>query len=108
MTTEQTEPPSTGKPKVCPECQGRGWKDNLCTTDAQARRCSFCDGRGADLHGKECYACHGTGLMEVRQEDKAPCALCGGAGLYPVPESLTINEFAFNPANPHSVRVRKT
>jgi DnaJ-class molecular chaperone len=53
--------------------------------------------KGTDPGGKECHACHGTGLIEVRIEDKLSCTLCRGAGVYPVPESLTAAEFAFHP-----------
>ena len=88
-------PQSDGAPRTCPECQGRGWVDNRCLTPDRAHRCSYCDGRGTDVQGKECYACHGTSLIEVRVEDKNPCPLCNGAGVYPVPESMTIKEFAY-------------
>ncbi len=36
-------------------------------------------------------------MIEIRQSDKSPCPLCAGAGVYPVPESMTIREFAFKP-----------
>ena len=97
METERVETPSADAPKTCPQCQGRGWMDNLCVTEARERCCSFCDGKGVDAGGKECYACHGTGLIEVRVQDKLACTLCHGAGIHPVPESLTATEFAYRP-----------
>lgn len=89
--------PSTDTPNTCPECQGRGWKDNLCVSEDRARCCSFCDGKGTDAAGKPCYACHGTGLIEIRIEDKLACPLCHGAGVYPIPEYLTPSDFAYHP-----------
>jgi RecJ-like exonuclease len=97
MPPEKKREPSIGEPKTCPECSGRGWTDNLCITVERAYRCSYCNGKGFDAAGKECYACRGTGLIEVRREDKSPCPLCQGAGIYPVPESMTIERFAFHP-----------
>jgi DnaJ-class molecular chaperone len=85
------------KPKVCPECQGRGWVDKRCITEDHAYRCMYCDGKGFDAGGKECYACHGTGLIEVRRDDRSPCPLCSGAGVYPVPPSMTAWDFAYKP-----------
>jgi len=35
--------------------------------------------------------------MEVRMEEKHPCPECGGAGVWPIPPSMTIDEYAFNP-----------
>jgi len=87
----------TGMPKVCPECQGRGWVDNRCITPDHAHRCAYCDGKGFDASGKECYACKGTGLIEVRQVDKNPCPICSGAGVFPVPPSMTSWDFAYRP-----------
>jgi DnaJ-class molecular chaperone len=58
----------------------------------------YCNGRGTDVVGRDCYACHGTGLIEVRQVDKNPCPVCSGAGVYPVPPSMTAREFAYNPS----------
>lgn len=87
----------TGSPKVCPECQGRGWVDNRCITPDHAHRCSYCDGKGFDAANNECYACQGTGLIEVRQVDKNPCPVCSGAGVYPVPPSMTAWDFAYRP-----------
>jgi RecJ-like exonuclease len=90
-------PFSEEEPKTCPECAGRGWVDNRCLTPDHAHRCPICNGRGFDTAEKECYACRGTGLLELRQEDKNPCPLCGGAGIFPVPESMRARDFAFNP-----------
>jgi RecJ-like exonuclease len=84
-----------GEPKTCPECQGRGWVDNRCITPDHAHKCTYCDGKGFDALENTCYACHGTGQIEIRQVDINPCPLCSGA--YPVPESLTINEFSYRP-----------
>lgn len=89
--------PLSGEPKTCPECHGRGWVDNRCITPYHAHRCMYCDGKGFDAGGKECYACKGTGLIEVRQEDKNPCPVCSGAGVYPVPPSMTAWDFAYRP-----------
>lgn len=99
MTTETKQPrPSPGDaPKKCPECNGRGWVDNRCITSDHAHRCMYCDGKGFDAGGKECYACKGTGLIEVRQVDKNPCPLCSGAGVYPVPPSMVAWDFAYRP-----------
>ncbi len=97
MPEQRPIPKPQGAPKTCPECQGRGWVDHRCLTPDHAHRCDYCNGRGADMSGKECYACHGTGLIEVRMEDKNPCPLCHGAGVYPVPESMKICEFAYHP-----------
>lgn len=90
-------PSPDGKPCSCPECQGRGWKDNRCLTSDLAQKCMYCDGKGFDALENTCYACHGTGRIEVRQSDKNPCPLCGGAGVYPVPESMKFTEFAYHP-----------
>ena len=101
MSLWKTERPKqvspSDKPKVCPECQGRGWVDNRCITPDHEHRCMYCNGRGCDMLGKPCYACQGTGLIEVRKEDKNPCPLCGGAGVFPVPASMIARDFAFNP-----------
>lgn len=96
-TEKRPEPTATGAPKTCPECSGRGWVDNRCLTPEQAHRCPLCNGRGTDNAGKQCFACHGTGLMEVRQVDRHRCSLCRGAGVYPVPASMGADEFAFRP-----------
>lgn len=96
-TENRPSPQADGPPKQCPECQGRGWVDNRCLTPDHAHVCMYCSGRGTALSGKPCYACNGTGLIEVRQVDKNPCPLCAGAGVYPVPESMTMKEFAFRP-----------
>ena len=100
MKTDDKKPESllTDEPKVCPECNGRGWVDNRCITPDHAHRCAYCDGKGFDAGGKECYACKGTGLIEVRQVDKNPCSLCSGAGVYPVPPSMTAWDFAYRPS----------
>ncbi len=90
-------PSHEGGPKVCPECSGRGWVDHRCITADHAHRCMYCDGKGFTPLENICDACHGTGLIEVRQVDKNPCPLCAGAGVYPVPESMTMGEFAFRP-----------
>jgi len=97
LTERRPEPQKNGPPVTCPECNGRGWVDNRCLTPDHAHRCSYCDGRGTDAAGKECYACHGAGLIEVRQEDKNPCPLCSGAGVYPVPSTYRIKDFAYRP-----------
>lgn len=94
-----------GSPKTCPECQGRGWLDNRCITPYQAHRCMYCDGKGFDAAENTCYACHGTGLIEVRNVDKRPCQLCAGAGVYPVPESMTISEFAYHPGRGRNQKI---
>ena len=86
-------------PKTCPECQGRGWLDNRCSTPNHSHLCTLCNGVGQTSTGKECHACHGSGQIEIRQEDKNPCLLCNGAGVYPVPETMTLKEFAFNPGS---------
>ena len=96
-TERQPEISRSARPKTCPECRGRGWVDNRCITPDHEHRCMYCNGRGTDAAGRECYACHGTGLIEVRQVDKNPCPLCGGAGVYPVPPSMVAREFAFSP-----------
>jgi len=97
ITEKYNIPPSEGSPRACPECQGRGWHDNRCITPHEAHRCMYCDGKGFDAAEKACYACHGTGLIEIRTVDKRPCQLCAGAGVYPVPESMRISEFAYRP-----------
>jgi DnaJ-class molecular chaperone len=99
MQTEKKTAPSAepGAPRKCPECNGRGWVDNRCLTPDHAHRCSYCNGKGFDAGGNECYACKGTGLLEVRQVDKNPCPLCGGAGVYPVPPSMVAWDFAYKP-----------
>ena len=100
MKTEEKNPESfqTEMPKICPECNGRGWVDNRCITPDHAHRCAYCDGKGFDAGGKDCYACQGTGLIEVRQVDKNPCPICLGAGVYPVPPSMTAWDFAYRPS----------
>ncbi len=98
MSTERRSQPSPdGAPKTCPECHGRGWVDNRCLTPDHAHLCSYCNGKGLNYAGGRCYACGGTGQIEIRQVDKNPCPLCCGAGVYPVPESMTMKEFAFRP-----------
>jgi hypothetical protein len=87
------------KPATCPECQGRGWVDNRCVTPDHAHLCSYCNGRGENAVGQTCYACRGSGRIEVRQVDRNPCPLCSGAGVYPVPDSMTLSEFAFRPGD---------
>lgn len=96
-TERRSEPSDKGAFKSCPECQGRGWVDNRCIQPDHEHRCMYCNGRGSDMLGRPCYACQGTGLIEVRKEDKNPCPLCCGAGVYPVPESMAAREFAYNP-----------
>lgn len=90
-------PEKDSPPKQCPECQGRGWVDNRCITPDHILLCTYCNGRGTNYMGKECYVCHGTGSIEVRQKDQNPCPLCHGAGVYPVPESMSMKEFAYRP-----------
>jgi hypothetical protein len=98
MSREKKTPLSSDTtPMTCPECQGRGWIDNRCLTTDQQHRCAACQGRGSSAAGKQCTACHGTGLLDVRQEDKSPCALCTGAGVYPIPESMILSDFAYRP-----------
>lgn len=98
MTSEDTNNVvGSGEPNPCPECQGRGWVDNRCITPDHSLLCTYCNGRGVNFTGKECYVCHGTGSIEVRQVDKNPCPLCHGAGVYPVPESMSMKEFAYRP-----------
>jgi DnaJ-class molecular chaperone len=91
------KPVPEGEPKTCPECQGRGWVDNCCITPDHAHKCMYCDGKGFDALENVCYACHGTGLIEVRKVDKNPCPLCSGAGVYPVPASMQMSDFAYRP-----------
>jgi DnaJ-class molecular chaperone len=88
---------SQGEPKTCTQCNGRGWIDNRCATEAQATLCSFCNGTGQTVTGKECYSCHGTGQIETRMEDKLVCPTCAGAGVNPRPQSMTIEEYAYRP-----------
>ena len=88
---------SPGSPLSCPDCQGRGWMDNRCATPEASDLCSVCNGKGFDAGGKECYACHGTGRIEVRKIDKNVCPKCRGAGVYPVPPSMTEDQFAYRP-----------
>lgn len=98
MSPEEHKLPSNeGPPKTCPECLGRGWVDNRCLTPNHAHVCMYCFGKGQDTSGKDCYSCKGTGMIEIRQSDKNPCPLCAGAGIYPVPESMSMREFAFKP-----------
>ena len=96
--TEKPEEFPIQEPKLCPECNGRGWLDNRCITPDHAHRCMYCNGKGFDVGEKECYACKGTCLIEVRQVDKNPCPICAGAGVYPVPPSMTTWEFAYHPS----------
>lgn len=96
MSTEnRPSPQPEGPPKKCPECLGRGWVDNRCLTPDHAHVCMYCFGKGTSASGSTCYACKGSGMIEVRQVDQNPCPLCAGAGVYPVPESMTMREFAF-------------
>ena len=88
---------SAGESKTCPRCQGRGWIDSRCSTPDQAHRCPHCNGKGFTDTGRECYACHGTGLIEVRQADKNPCPTCRGAGVFPVPATMTKDDYAYKP-----------
>ncbi len=99
MSTNSQKQESDKKttPKSCPECGARGWVDNRCITPDHAHRCSYCDGKGFNSLGKNCYACQGSGMIEVRKVDKNPCPLCNGAGVYPVPSEMTVDEFAFKP-----------
>ncbi len=97
MSESKSSPSPDGLPKTCPECEGRGWVDNRCLTEHHAHRCNHCDGRGVSLSGIECAACHGSGMIEVRKEDKNPCPLCSGAGVYPVPSSMRMSDFAYRP-----------
>ncbi len=102
MDTEKRRVPHPeGEPKTCPECQGRGWVDNRCITPDHAHKCTYCDGKGFDALENTCYACHGTGQIEIRQVDQNPCPLCAGAGVYPVPEPMTMREFAYRPGGKH-------
>jgi len=97
MKNKKSSLPMAMEPKPCPKCHGRGWVDNRCLTPDHAHYCPHCAGKGFDAGGKNCYACHGTGLIEVRQTDKNPCPQCSGAGVYPVPPTLTAWDFAFKP-----------
>ena len=98
MNKEKIKVPSSEEePSACSRCQGRGWMDNRCLISDYAQKCMYCDGKGFDALENICYACHGTGQIEVRQVDKNPCSLCGGAGLYPVPESMNFLDFAYHP-----------
>ena len=100
MNTESKKVPSPdGEPRKCPECLGRGWVDNRCLTPDHAHKCMYCDGKGFDALENSCYACHGTGQIEVRQIDMNPCPICSGAGVYPVPESMTMADFAYRPGH---------
>jgi DnaJ-class molecular chaperone len=85
------------QPQTCPECNGRGWKDNRCPTSDQSIVCMACNGRGTTASGAVCGGCHGTGQIETRLQDKMPCPLCNGAGIYPIPSSMNEAEFAFRP-----------
>jgi RecJ-like exonuclease len=98
MGTETRKKPSPeGEPKTCPECRGRGWVDNRCITPDHSHKCMYCAGKGFDARENTCYACHGTGLIEVRKVDRNPCPLCSGAGVYPVPASMAASEFTYRP-----------
>jgi hypothetical protein len=98
MTERKPTPSPVGEPKKCPECDGRGWVDHRCLTEDHTHKCPYCDGKGADIMERDCEACHGSGMIEVRKEDKNPCPLCGGAGVYPVPEFMTAGDYAYNPS----------
>ena len=98
MPTENVPRPSPeGPPKTCSECQGRGWKDNRCLTPDQAVMCQVCAGKGFNNLGQTCRACQGSGRIEVRPVDRIRCPLCKGAGVYPVPASMSEREFAYRP-----------
>ena len=97
MTDDNIRSPRNQGPPICPDCQGRGWRDNLCPKSDEAMTCSLCSGKGRDSVGRTCTGCGGTGRIEVRLADKSACTLCRGAGVYPVPESMPIAEFAFRP-----------
>ena len=98
MSPENTPRPSPeSSSKTCPECGGRGWKDKRCSTPDQSSTCMACNGRGTTPSGSQCSGCHGTGQIEVRMQDKTPCPLCNGAGVYPVPSSMRETEFAYRP-----------
>ena len=84
-------------PKTCDKCQGRGWVDKRCSSIHGDNRCSLCDGKGFDAGGKECRACKGTGLIETRTVDRDPCPQCGGAGVFPVPPSMGVWQYAYQP-----------
>ena len=98
MSPENIPRPSPeSSPRNCPECNGRGWKDNRCLTPDQSTTCMACNGRGTTSLGEVCSGCHGTGQIETRLQDKAVCSLCNGAGVYPIPSSMTESEFAYRP-----------
>jgi DnaJ-class molecular chaperone len=97
MTPDDSKNKITGGVQTCPDCSGRGWTDNRCATPDSADMCTVCNGRGSDTGGKQCYACHGTGRIEVRKSDKHVCSKCRGAGVYPVPPSMTEDQFAYRP-----------
>ena len=86
-----------GSSPLCPDCRGRGWMDNRCATPDASDLCGVCNGKGFDAGGKDCYACHGTGRIEVRKIDKTVCSKCRGAGVFPVPQSMTEEQFAYRP-----------
>ena len=94
---KQDHSPSDKVPGICPECRGRGWKDNLCAKPNNDVACMQCNGKGSDFNGHVCSGCKGTGRIDIRSTDKLHCALCSGAGVYPVPDSMTITEFAYRP-----------
>lgn len=98
MTAEHTpQSSSSDQPQQCPECHGRGWKDHRCLKPDQATVCQACNGRGTTLSGETCYGCHGTGLIETRTVEKDPCPRCNGAGVFPVPEWMHQDQYAFIP-----------
>ena len=92
---EDKQPLFEDKPKTCPECNGHGWRDNLCSTPERSWVCMVCNGRGTSLLGDPCSGCGGTGHVETRTTEKLLCPLCCGAGVHPVPPSMQESEFAY-------------
>lgn len=95
--TDSSDNPGDEVPRTCSRCQGRGWVDQSGIASEQFNVCEYCNGKGVSASGSECYGCHGTGHIEIRLAEKYPCPKCGGAGIHPVPESMTYGEFAFKP-----------
>jgi len=62
---------------TCPECNGEGCMDDLC---------SFCDGTGQTDDDDVCDACGGTG------RENTTCSRCDGLGLIDTNEILTADE----------------
>ena len=81
--------------EVCPDCNGRGWKDSLCESSAHALVCASCNGAGVTVSGMECAVCKGSGRIDERTFAKTACPTCKGAGIYPVPEGLELKYYAF-------------